>query len=64
MQLSVMQLRDLLERLDRDVIVELLVSNGCDIIDDCTDWNEIRSYENSNVLEISTDDSGTLIVTI
>lgn len=59
-----MQLRDILERLDRDVILELLVSNGCDIIGDCTDWNEIRSYENSNVLEISTDDSGTLIVTI
>ena len=59
-----MQLRDVLERLDRDVILELLVSNGCDIIDDCIDWNEIRSYENSNVLEISTDDSGTLIVTI
>ena len=59
-----MQLKDILERLDHDVILELLVSNGCDIIDDCTDWNEIRSYENSNVLEISTDDSGTLIVTI
>lgn len=44
--------------------MELIVSEGREIVADCTDWNEIRMYEDHNVLEISTDEKGTLIITV
>lgn len=59
-----MKLKELLERLDHDVEVEVIVTNGFDIVADCTERNEIRAYENNKVLEISTDDHGAMIVTV
>ena len=59
-----MRLRAILERLDHEVEMELIVSAGREIVADCTDWNEIRMYEDHNVVEISTDEKGTLIITV
>jgi hypothetical protein len=59
-----MKLKDLLERLDHEIELEVLVTNGFDIVADCTERNEIRAYENNEVLEISTDDHGAMIVTV
>ena len=59
-----MQLRAILERLDHEIERELIVSAGREIVADCTDWNEIRRYGDHNVLGISTDETGTLIITV
>ena len=59
-----MKLKKILERLDHDVEVELLVVEGFDIILESSDWNEIREYEDNEVLEISTADDGVLIITV
>ena len=59
-----MQLKKILERLDHDVEVELLVVKGFDIILESSDWNEIREYEDNEVIEISTADDGVLIITV
>lgn len=59
-----MQLKKILERLDHDVEVELLVVEGFDIVLESSDWNEIREYEDNEVLEISTADDGVLIITV
>jgi hypothetical protein len=40
-----MKLKDLLERLDHEIELEVLVTNGFDIVADCTERNEIRAYE-------------------
>lgn len=37
-----MQLKEILERLNHDVEVELLVVKGFDIVLESSDWNEIR----------------------
>ena len=58
-----MQLKEVLERLDHDVEVELLVVKGFDIVLESSDWNEIREYEDNKVIEISVYD-GTLIITV
>lgn len=59
-----MKLKGILERLDHDVEVELLVVEGFDIVLECSDWNEIREYEDNEVIEISTADDGVLIITV
>ena len=59
-----MQLKKILERLDHEVEVELLVVKGFDIVLECSDWNEIREYEDNEVIEISTADDGVLIITV
>jgi hypothetical protein len=59
-----MTLKEIFERLDHEVEIELIVSAGREIISDCTDWNEFRMYGDHNVLEISTDEKGTLIITV
>ena len=59
-----MQLKEILERLDHDVEVELLVVKGFNIVLECSDWNEIREYENNKVIEIDTTDDGVLIITV
>ena len=59
-----MQLKKILERLDHDVEVELLVVKGFDIVLESSDWNEIREYEDNEVIEISTADDGVLIITV
>lgn len=59
-----MKLKKILERLDHDVEVELLVVEGFDIVLECSDWNEIREYEDNKVIEISTADDGALIITV
>ena len=59
-----MQLKKILERLDHNVEVELLVVEGFDIVLECSDWNEIREYEDNEVIEIDTADDGVLIVTV
>lgn len=59
-----MKLKKILERLDHDVEVELLVVEGFDIVLECSDWNEIREYEDNKVIEISTADDGVLIITV
>lgn len=59
-----MQLKEILERLNHDVEVELLVVKGFDIVLESSDWNEIREYEDNEVIEISTADDGVLIITV
>ena len=59
-----MQLKKILERLDHDVEVELLVVEGFDIVLESSNWNEIREYEDKEVIEISTADDGVLIITV
>ena len=59
-----MQLKEILERLNHDVEVELLVVKGFDIVLESSDWNEIREYEDNEVIEISTADDGILIITV
>ena len=59
-----MQLKKILERLGHDVEVELLVVEGFDIVLESSDWNEIREYEDNEVIEISTADDGVLIITV
>lgn len=59
-----MKLKKILERLDHDVEVELLVVEGFDIVLECSDWNEIREYEDNKVIEIGTADDGVLIITV
>lgn len=59
-----MKLKELLERLDPEVEAEVLIAKGYGIVADCTEWNEIRAYENNDVLEISTDDNGAMIVMV
>ena len=59
-----MQLKEILERLDHEVKVELLVVEGFDIVLESSDWNEIREYEDNKVIEINTADYGVLIITV
>ena len=59
-----MKLKKILERLDHEVEVELLVVEGFDIVLESSDWNEIREYEDNEVIEISTADDGVLIITV
>lgn len=59
-----MKLKDLLEKLDPEVEVDVLVTVRFGIVADCTERSEIRAYENNNVLEISTDDNGAIIVMV
>lgn len=59
-----MQLKEILERLDHDVEVELLVVEGFNIVLDSSDWNEIREYEDKEVIEINTADDGVLIIIV
>ena len=59
-----MQLKEILERLDHEVKVELLVVEGFDIVLESSDWNEIREYEDNKVIEINTADDGVLIITV
>ena len=59
-----MQLKEILERLDHEVEVELLVVEGFDIVLESSDWNEIREYEDNKVIEINTADDGVLIITV
>ena len=59
-----MQLKEILERLDHEVKVELLVVEGFDIVLESSDWNEIREYEDNKVIEINTADDGVLIIIV
>ena len=59
-----MQLKEILERLDHEVEVELLVVEGFNIVLDSSDWNEIREYEDKEVIEINTADDGVLIIIV
>lgn len=53
-----------MERPDHEIKLEVIVTEGTDVVAGCTEWNEIRTYENYDVLEISTDDNGAMIVMV
>jgi hypothetical protein len=59
-----MTLRDIVVRLADLVDLEVIVGDGENVVEKCTDMNIIKLYEDCKVEIIDTTEDGTLVVTV